>query len=137
MGSSSRDNGNGQGGQEAHPGIFCKPGHWGQGTKGQAHKTPPHQEPGKEGNINPSRRYVLWRSKCPGAVVVSTYSSNQDDVERRKYRTLALFCPSLCARCDWSTSLGTVANIVFGAMNHAEPAIAIALETNQTMIVLV
>lgn len=56
--------------------------------------------------------------------------------ERRKYRTLALSCPSLC---DWasgsSTSLGTVARIGFGEMNHAEPTTA--LEPYQTMIVLV
>ena len=102
------------------------------GDKGQRDKHTRHHH-----TRSPEKKAILTRRGDTFYGDPSVHSSNQDDVERRKYRTLALFCPSLCARCDWSTSLGTVANIVFGAMNHAEPAIAIALETNQTMIVLV
>lgn len=57
------------------------------GDKGHRDKHTRHHHtmsPEKEGNINPSRRYVLWRSKQPGAMVVSTYSSSQDGMEKRK-----------------------------------------------------
>lgn len=59
------------------------------GDKGHRDKHTRHHHtmsPEKEGNINPSRRYVLWRSKQPGAMVVSTYSRNRGGREERRKR---------------------------------------------------
>jgi hypothetical protein len=43
--------------------------------------------PEKEDNINPSRRYVLWRrSKQPRDKVVSRRSSNREEGTERKYK---------------------------------------------------
>lgn len=90
------------------------------GDKGYRDKHTRHHHtmsPEKEGNINPSRRYVLWRSKQPGAMVVSTYSSSQDGMEKKKMSKTSV--PSV-TRDSSSTLLGTAANIISAEMSHAK-----------------
>lgn len=97
------------------------------GDKGHRDKHTRHHHtmsPEKEGNINPSRRYVLWRSKQPGAMVESTYSSNQGRMEERKKMSrtsmTSVTTPvSSVTRDSSSTLLGTGANIISVEMSHA------------------